>query len=1439
IFSAPDASIGDVGGDFVICSNAQQTATLDIFNASLTFPINTQYIIEWGDGTADTLDNSTFDPATPVSHTYSTFGFYDIIVSVTADGSTTCNTSSRTYTFYYGSNPAVGFNSNGNTVGLCAPATIDFPITNTDNNSDGTLYEVFANGELIDTYNHPPPPNFTFTFQETSCDLVTTNGLFTSAYDVRIRATNPCASTSLTVEPIELSSPPIPMIDIAEFDQLCPGDPVQITNSTENIAEVEAGVCSASGLTQWSLAPNDGWQVVGGSLFNSDVIEVVFDSAGVYSITLTFTSAACGVSTVTETFTINEPAVLDSVTINPLTANVPGAGPCVPAEIELMAGASGLNVGYEWTISGDPNGYVFTAGTDSTDQNAQVEFIEPGSYNVSLSAFNLCDTIVYDTTLVFNGPPDALLAPIGPFCETAVLDFDALNTFYTNNGNNIDTYSWSFPGGTPATSADIFPSGIVYSNSGTYTVSVTVSNACGVSTHSVDFEIQQPQPILLDGDFETCVNGDSILLIASPVNGTWSGNGVEVNTGIFFPSQAGLGTSELIYSFGIGACNTQDTLEITVVDQPSLNLPFPELCIDDLPVDLNAASSNAGSWSTMSNGLSGSMFDPSLAGLGFHDFIFQDSTSTCTNTATIEVLPLPAVSAPADTSFCNIDFLIFLPEGTPAGGDYAGPGVNNNGNRFNPVTAGGIGNYIITYVYTDPVTGCTGAAPMNITVTALENADAGPDETVCFLDAPFQPTGNNVMMGEWSGPGIVDSTGLFDPQLSGVGIHQITLTLDEGLCQTSDTKIIEVLPAPTVDLALPPVCVDATVLNLNDGVIEPGTWTDPAGNILDSLFNPTTVGIGTYPLIFTAQSTGCSDRDTLEIVPLPTIIVNDTAVCNSIDVVNLPTASPSNGSWTGAAIMGNTFDPQDAGGVGIYNATYTVVDSNGCVNTADILIDVFQPDYIEAGIDELICVDQGPTPLSGFDPVSGGVWSGNGIVNPSGVFDPTFTGPGIFELTFTLDTLGCLLQDTKLIEVVEVQIEGGPDQTFCEGLAPFILSGFSPNGGIWTGPGIQSPGSYVYDPDLAGVGAHELTYTYTDPTSGCIATATRMITIDPQPVPGFDGPEESCVGVNNLFLNTSSNYDSSFWTFGNGNTSTLDVPINAYFIPGTYEVSLTVANGFGCVDSIKQDIFITEPPNAFFEPDTTEGCSNVPVLIQNFSDGYEPSYFWDFGNGQTDTVYQPNLITYPPGTKDTTYVITLEVSNVCGTVTHTDSILVQPIPTAEFSPDVDDGCTPLEVSFVNQSIGNPEDFFWDLGNGMVWNDSVPPPTTYLADSVDTEYIVTLVSSNECGNDTAFHVITVFPPNVDVFTFADTTAGCEPLTVNFTSFSTQGAVISWDFGDGGTSDETNPTYTFDEAGVYDVIQFASNGCGYDSTILAITVLPEPQVQFTQPPFVCLG
>jgi gliding motility-associated-like protein len=49
--------------------------------------------------------------------------------------------------------------------------------------------------------------------------------------------------------------------------------------------------------------------------------------------------------------------------------------------------------------------------------------------------------------------------------------------------------------------------------------------------------------------------------------------------------------------------------------------------------------------------------------------------------------------------------------------------------------------------------------------------------------------------------------------------------------------------------------------------------------------------------------------------------------------------------------------------------------------------------------------------------------------------------------------------------------------------------------------------------------------------------------------------------------------------------------------------------------------------------------------------------------------------------------------------------------------------------------------------------------------------------------------------------ASPTSGCSPLAVNFQNFSENAERISWNFGDGGNSDETNPSYVFDEPGKF--------------------------------------
>uniref|UniRef100_UPI003305CC34 PKD domain-containing protein n=1 Tax=uncultured Croceitalea sp. TaxID=1798908 RepID=UPI003305CC34 len=106
-------------------------------------------------------------------------------------------------------------------------------------------------------------------------------------------------------------------------------------------------------------------------------------------------------------------------------------------------------------------------------------------------------------------------------------------------------------------------------------------------------------------------------------------------------------------------------------------------------------------------------------------------------------------------------------------------------------------------------------------------------------------------------------------------------------------------------------------------------------------------------------------------------------------------------------------------------------------------------------------------------------------------------------------------------------------------------------------------------------------------------------------------------------------------------------------------------------------------------------------------------------------------------------------------------------------------------------------------------------------------------------DTATIVITVDPANgaPDAVATSDVTGGEAPLTVSFTGDQSTDDVgimsYSWDFGDGGTSKDSNPEYTFTEAGVFEVVLTVTDSDGLtDTATIEITVLEnETQSQET--------
>ena len=133
---------------------------------------------------------------------------------------------------FWGSNPGIGISTSGNTT-VCLGtngSTFTFPITPSSvaNNPPGTIYVVtFNDGSPSQVYT-TLPTSFTHTFTTTSCGVNTPNGFLNSFY-VKITASNPCGSSSSTVEPFVISEKP--EADFTMPDSACKDVYVDIENN--------------------------------------------------------------------------------------------------------------------------------------------------------------------------------------------------------------------------------------------------------------------------------------------------------------------------------------------------------------------------------------------------------------------------------------------------------------------------------------------------------------------------------------------------------------------------------------------------------------------------------------------------------------------------------------------------------------------------------------------------------------------------------------------------------------------------------------------------------------------------------------------------------------------------------------------------------------------------------------------------------------------------------------------------------------------------------------------------------------------------------------------------------------------------------------------------------------------------------------------------------
>jgi PKD repeat protein len=237
---------------------------------------------------------------------------------------------------------------------------------------------------------------------------------------------------------------------------------------------------------------------------------------------------------------------------------------------------------------------------------------------------------------------------------------------------------------------------------------------------------------------------------------------------------------------------------------------------------------------------------------------------------------------------------------------------------------------------------------------------------------------------------------------------------------------------------------------------------------------------------------------------------------------------------------------------------------------------------------------------------------------------------------------------------------------------------------------------------------------------------------------------------------------------------------------------------------------------------------NVPVPIFTYSvnnntvsfiDGSSNAltYKWSFGDGSSDTIKSP-VHTYA---LQDTYRVVLRVINECGTREYTTLLNLNTPPFAGFTANSRDACAPSTLEFSNTSSDNVRKYFWTFDGGIPATSTVKNPSvTY---NNPGQYNVRLIVENGHGRDTFIRNQYIKVTSKPAVNFSATKNG---LVVNFINNTTNATSFTWEFGNGDTSNQISPSYSYQLPGTYIVKLTARNSCGSLSDTLRISIFSLP-------------
>ncbi len=583
----------------------------------------------------------------------------------------------------------------------------------------------------------------------------------------------------------------------------------------------------------------------------------------------------------------------------------------------------------------------------------------------------------------------------------------------------------------------------------------------------------------------------------------------------------------------------------TINGSPNVSVDLTSLCISETA---QLQPMIGGTWASN---------DPSVgivtdAGLitavsgGTACFNFTETTTGCISDTICIVVKQPTnVAIVGSDNICigNTTQLIPINGGVWQSSD-ASIAVIDNAGLVTGVSAG-----VVTFTFTDNITGCPSFPTNPVTVNAEPIISITGDENIC-IGATSQLSPNTG--GTWvsSNPGVlsVDVTGLATALTSGFATFTFT---DDATGCTATTDAIIVDGSPTVSIGSNDICISEETDLFPAPPI--GTWValDPGIAFIQANgFTVKSVSDGVAGFIYTEISSGClSDILYITVDPGPAVSIDETNICVNETAQLTPITG---GVWSSSdPTIASVNNAGFVVGLLPGNVTFTFTElPSGCQSLPTNTLNVEPEPITQFFGSEELCVGD----VSQILPSTGGTWVSS---NPA-VASIANTGfiialsPGTTTFTYTSLTTGCVSDASGPLSVNPLPSVSSSVDRICVGSQSPLLSEAI---GTWT----------AHHPDIAtvqgnivtGVSLGSASFILTDNSTGCVSESINFI-IDEGPLAnGFVYKDLNANGVydlNEALLSGIDIYvveaDTTFTSNENG-YYTLALPVGTYTLEAT------------------------------------------------------------------------------------------------------------------------------------------------------------------------------------------------------------------------------------------------------------------------------------------------